>query len=64
MRKSVKKISALEQLSWSMEEDILNYKTMFDKSNNTILIMAENVEEQITSLNGRLEELDVEGMLG
>ena len=47
-----------------MEQDILNYKTMFDKNNNTILIMAENVEDQISTLNDRLEELDVEGMLG
>ena len=47
-----------------MEQDILNYKTMFDTNNSTILIMAENVEDQISTLNDRLEELDVEGMLG
>ena len=45
------KLSDLEILSRSMEQDIASYKIMFEKNNNTMVTMSENVEDQIVSLN-------------
>ena len=47
-----------------MEQDIISYKTMFEKNNYMLAIMSENVEDQIFSLNSRLEELDLQGKIG
>ena len=44
-----------------MEQDIISYKTMFEKNNYTLAIMSENVEAQFFSLSGRVEELDLQG---
>ena len=61
IQNSVSRLSDLERLSRSMEQDIISYKTMFEKNNYTLAIMSENVEDQIFSLSGRLEELDLQG---
>eukprot|EP00092_Neocalanus_flemingeri_P085043 GFUD01106935.1.p1 GENE.GFUD01106935.1~~GFUD01106935.1.p1 ORF type:complete len:238 (-),score=74.55 GFUD01106935.1:29-742(-) len=44
-----------------MEQDIISYKTMFEKNNYIMANMSENVEDQIFALNERLDELDVRG---
>ena len=64
IQKNVNKLSDLEQISRLMEQDILNYKTMFEENNKTVLTMAETVEDHISILNERLEEIDAEGMQG
>ena len=55
------RIGKLEKLSQSMQQDIVSYKTMFERNNLTITAMAEQMGDQIFALIGKIDDLDTIG---
>jgi hypothetical protein len=55
------RMTELEKLSQSMQQDIVSYKTMFERNNLTITVMAEHMGDQIFALIGKIDDLDTIG---
>ena len=55
------RITKVEKLSQSMQQDIVSYKTMFERNNLTITAMAEHMGDQIFALIGKIDDLDTIG---
>jgi hypothetical protein len=51
----------MEKLSQAMQQDIVSYKTMFERNNLTITAMAEHMEDQIFALTGKIDDLAIIG---
>ena len=52
------RMAKLEKLSQSMQQDIVSYKTMFERNNLTITAMAEHMGDQIFAQTGKIDDQD------
>ena len=57
----MKRMAKVEKLSQLMQQDIVSYKTMFERNNLTITAMAEHMGDQIFALIGKIDDLDTIG---
>ena len=57
----IMRMTELEKLSQSMQQDIASYQTMFERNNLTITAMAEHMGDQIFALIGKIDDLDTIG---
>ena len=52
------RLTEMENLSQSMQQDITSYKAMFERNNLTITAMAEHTGDQIFALIRKISDLD------
>ena len=57
----MKRMAKVEKLSQLMQQDIVSYKTMFERNNLTITAMAEHTGDQIFAMIGKIYDLDTIG---